>query len=74
MNALNTAKQHWLDRDVESSNLPGAGGVGFGKATSATAAQLNKRITAQMEDVNQRLYDLEKQVFKPDEPGNEREE
>lgn len=56
---------------------PRGGGVGFENDLRATLGQLNNRMTTQMEDINKRLYDLEKSVFKEaspdDDPGKRRE-
>jgi hypothetical protein len=52
-----------------------AGGVRlkFGAARRAIG-ELNRRVSSQMTDVNRRLYDLEKAVFKDDGSENDQEE
>lgn len=73
MNLFGTAERYWANRKVESSGMPGAGSVAFREEVVSTADQLNERMTDQMKDINQRLYDLEKQVFKRNNPGSEEE-
>lgn len=74
MNVLGTAERYWANQKVAQAQTPGGGGVGFQDDLRETLEQLNQRVTAQMEDVNKRLYDLEKVVFKEgvgdDDPGN----
>ncbi len=43
--------------------------VGFAEPTQKALEELNTRVTSQVEDVNKRLYDLEREVFKSDETG-----
>jgi hypothetical protein len=51
----------------------GGWGLGFG-ATKRAVAELNARVDAQMTEINRRLYDLDKAVFKDREEPPEREE
>jgi hypothetical protein len=72
---LGTAQQFWRDKKVNQAQGPGgAGGVTFEdetKATQQAVDALNTRVTEQMGDVNQRLYDLESAVFKANESGHD---
>lgn len=74
MNFLGTAERYWSGRKVKSSGIPGGGNVNFKEEVATATAELNRRVTDQMQDVNQRLYDLEREIFKRNEPGNERGE
>jgi hypothetical protein len=62
----------WFGDRLEEAE---AGGVRlkFGAARRALG-ELNRRVTSQMADVNRRLYDLEKTVFKDDRSDGDREE
>jgi hypothetical protein len=75
MIVLGVVREFWGDRRVASAQGPGGtGGVGFddeSKATQDAVDQVNTRITRQMDDVNKRLYDLERVVFKADESGDD---
>jgi hypothetical protein len=78
MIVLGVVREFWGDRRVSSAQGPGGtGGVGFedeSKATQYAVAEVNTRITKQMEDVNKRLYDLERLVFKANESGDDNAE
>jgi hypothetical protein len=75
MIVLGVVREFWGDRRVNTAQGPGGtGGVGFedeSKATQHAVDEVNTRITKQMDDVNKRLYDLERVVFKPSESGDE---
>jgi hypothetical protein len=75
MIVLGVVREFWGDRRVSTAQGPGGtGGVGFddeSKATQHAVDQVNTRITKQMEDVNKRLYDLERVVFKANESGDD---
>ena len=65
MVALAIAERLWADRKVSQANVgPAGAGVSFRDEATMTVEKLNKRVTDQMGDVNQRLYDLESEVFK----------
>ena len=64
------SRQIWRGAEVTSAPVPGAGALDVTQTVQAgidelrgTVAELNERVTAQMTDVDQRLYDLEKAVF-----------
>lgn len=65
---VSIAKQLWKGADVNQVGVPGGPQLGLSpeaaKATGETAENLNTRMTTQMEDVNKRLYDLEKTVLR----------
>lgn len=59
----------WEGARATSAQAPGGWGIGFGP-TKRVVGQLNERITSQMGTINQRIYDLEKVVFKePNQPA-----
>lgn len=66
-----TAKGLWEGQEVESAQGPGGWGVKFFGATRRTVRLLSERVADQMTTVNQRLYELEKAVFKgsDEDPG-----
>jgi hypothetical protein len=66
------AQSLWAGERVEEAE---AGGVRlkFG-ATRRAIGDLNRRVTTQMDEVNKRLYDLEKAVFKDPAPDTGPEE
>ena len=68
-----TALQFWKGSEVSSAQLPGGAGVGF-EAAQEGMADINKRLDNQMTEINKRLYDLEKAVFKEVGAGYDREE
>lgn len=73
---VSVAKQLWHGADVNQLGVPGGPQVGIKEtadATEETVETLNRRITSQMDDVNQRLYDLEKSVFKDGMLGTDQE-
>lgn len=66
MAVLGIAQPFWRGREATQAQAPGGAGVSFPEATHEAVDELNTRVTTQMNDVNKRLYDLEKSVFKPD--------
>ena len=67
--ALAIAQPLWKGREATKAQGPGGTGLEFPDPAPAGATQeafdeLNNRVTRQMMDVNKRLYDLEKAVFK----------
>jgi len=75
MIVLGVVREFWGDRRVSTAQGPGGtGGVGFDEETKATqhaVDEVNTRVTKQMNDVNKRLYDLERVVFKTNEFGDD---
>jgi len=71
---LSVAKRVWRGDDVASADAGGVG-VKFGEATGEAVGEvetvvreINARVSEQMTTINDRLYDLEKVVFKDDDP------
>jgi hypothetical protein len=58
------AQSLWRGREVSGAQGPGGMGLQFFGATRRTLGLLEERVASQMELINQRLYDLEKAVFK----------
>jgi hypothetical protein len=75
MIVLGVVREFWGDRRISTAQGPGGtGGVGFDDETKATqhaVDEVNTRVTKQMDDVNKRLYDLERVVFKANESGDD---
>jgi hypothetical protein len=69
MSVAGVFQSFWFGDRLEEAE---AGGVRlkFGAARRAIG-ELNRRVTSQMTDVNRRLYDLEKAVFKEDGLGSD---
>lgn len=64
MVVLGTAERLWAGRPVQQAQVPGGGGIAFGDEIRPALETLNDRVTEQMTDLNRRVYDLEKRVFK----------
>jgi hypothetical protein len=58
-----TFQRFWGGAQLTDATMPGGLGIGFG-ATKKALAEINSRVTDQMGTLNDRLYDLEKVVFK----------
>lgn len=52
----------WRGREVGEAKFPGGGGIGFKDEVKETTEQLNRRLTGLMDEVNDRLLDVEKRV------------
>lgn len=67
-----TFQRFWGGAKLNDATMPGGFGIGFG-ATKKVLGELNRRVTEQMDTLNDRLYDLEKVVFKngPTDAGSE---
>ena len=63
-----TVHRFWGGSKLTNASGPGGWGIGFGAqgfgATRKAVAELNSRVDDQMKTLNERLYDLEKVVFK----------
>jgi len=70
MTVLGLGERFSANKKLQTAKLtPEGAEVGFAEPTQKALEELNARVTSQMEDVNKRLYDLEREVFKSDETG-----
>ena len=70
------SRQIWRGAEVTSAPIPGGGALDVEavETVQQSLTDLNKRVDAHTETVNNRLYDLEKRVFKGSSKGNDEEE
>jgi hypothetical protein len=66
-------QRFWGGSKLTHATGPGGWGIGFGVAKKALT-ELNQRVDDQMTTLNERLYDLEKVVFKNDSTDADEEE
>lgn len=66
-------QRFWGGSKLTDATAPGGWGIGFGVAKKALG-ELNRRVNDQMTTLNERLYDLEKVVFKNGSTDEEEEE
>jgi hypothetical protein len=63
MAAAGVFQRFWGGAKLKEATGPGGVGIGF-EATQQALAELNTRVDDQMTTLNDRLYDLERVVFK----------
>jgi len=68
-----TFQRFWSGSKLTDATMPGGLGIGFG-ATKNAITELNRRVDDQMKTLNDRLYDLEKVVFRTDSTEADEEE
>lgn len=71
MAVLSVGQRLWRGDKISHAEMPGGPAIDFSDAARDTVEkaegavkELNERVTAQMTDLNHRLYDLETKVFK----------
>lgn len=67
-------RNFWNNRTVNQASFPGGGGVTFEDQTVKTVKRVNERVDQQMEEVNERLYEVEKRTLDPPDSAAEQEE
>jgi hypothetical protein len=75
MAVLGAGERFWRGATVKRAGLDGGGpSIEFEDQISKAVAQVNDRMNDQVDSINNRLYDLERTVFKEDDQQADREE
>jgi len=72
MAALGVGERLWKKAKIKEAGVgPDGANLTFEDAIADSVATVNERVDSHVEDINKRLYDLEKAVFKNEAPSND---